>query len=131
MPPSVLWSELRNRIEMVRQQVAFPDWIACICPTEFQPLLNPSRSPTIMKSKPSNHASLLVRWMLLLGALCAGNLLPAQSLEKQLLAEKPAALAAEALRTGDPVLGAAVFYGQAMAEIIVPGLSPPEFVSPP
>lgn len=69
----------------------------------------------IMKPKPANkRPTILLHWLLLLGVLCAGDPLCAQTLEEQLLAEKPDALVADALSIGDPIRGAAVFYRQAM-----------------
>ncbi|MFT5130512.1 MAG: putative heme-binding domain-containing protein [Rhodothermales bacterium] len=55
------------------------------------------------------------RILLCLLLLVAANLAAAQSLEAQLLAETPDALAAAAQRDGDALRGAGIFYGQTMA----------------
>lgn len=68
-----------------------------------------------MKPKIPATLSLLSICLYLLPAVGLTGLASAQSLEERLMAEKPAALAAEARRNGDPLRGATIFYGQAMA----------------
>ena len=54
-------------------------------------------------------------WLGLLCVVGVADSLAAETLEQQLLAEPPLALAEDARREGDPIRGAAVFYARAMS----------------